>query len=237
MSTTVFPFDSKERAPVFAQIAKLALVIGLHLALVAWVLHAGFETPSVPVPVRMEVRTLVAPTPKQPEPAPVVEPPKPRAQPPKPAPQAPARPVVRPAAPVQQPPVVTAAPSSTAAPSNFAVAPQPAAPARQEAPAAPAQAQAPVTAARFDADYLQNPAPPYPPMSRKLHEEGTVLLLVQVSAKGEADSVQIKQSCGFPRLDEAAMNAVRKWRFVPARRGSEAIAASVVVPIDFHLSN
>ncbi|HJV51551.1 MAG TPA: energy transducer TonB, partial [Noviherbaspirillum sp.] len=63
------------------------------------------------------------------------------------------------------------------------------------------------------------------------------LLLVQVSAKGEADDVQIKQGSGYPRLDEAALNAVRKWRFVPARRGTEPVASSVVVPLVFRLDN
>ncbi len=94
-----------------------------------------------------------------------------------------------------------------------------------------------VTAARFDADYLQNPAPVFPALSRRMHEEGKVLLLVQVSAKGEAENVQIKQSSGYIRLDEAAVNAVRKWRFIPARRSSEPVASSVVVPIVFRLDN
>ena len=90
-----------------------------------------------------------------------------------------------------------------------------------------------VTAARFDADYLHNPAPQYPSQSRRLKEEGTVLLLVQVSAEGSPVSIQIRQSSGFERLDEAGLQAVRQWRFVPAKRGNEAIASSVIVPIQF----
>lgn len=90
-----------------------------------------------------------------------------------------------------------------------------------------------LTAARFDADYLHNPAPAYPAQSRRLKEEGTVLLLVRVSAEGTPLSVEIRNSSGFDRLDEAGLQAVRQWRFVPAKRGSENVAASVLVPIQF----
>jgi protein TonB len=90
-----------------------------------------------------------------------------------------------------------------------------------------------LTAARFDADYLHNPAPAYPSQSRRLKEEGTVLLLVRVSDQGTPISVEIRTSSGFERLDEAGLQAVRQWRFVPAKRGSENVAASVLVPIQF----
>ena len=90
-----------------------------------------------------------------------------------------------------------------------------------------------LTAARFDADYLHNPAPAYPAQSRRLKEEGTVLLLVRVSVEGTPLSVEIRNSSGFERLDEAGLQAVRQWRFVPAKRGSETVAASVLVPIQF----
>ncbi len=98
---------------------------------------------------------------------------------------------------------------------------------------------APVTQAHsepgFDAAYLNNPAPAYPLISRRQGESGKVLLRVKVSSLGTAATVEIAQSCGFPRLDQAALDAVRKWRFVPARRGDEAISASVIVPLTFKL--
>jgi protein TonB len=62
-----------------------------------------------------------------------------------------------------------------------------------------------------------------------------VLLRVLVSAAGHAQHVEVARSSGSPRLDDAAVEAVRRWRFVPAKRGSEAIAASVHVPIVFSL--
>ena len=88
---------------------------------------------------------------------------------------------------------------------------------------------------RYDADYLRNPPPAYPSLSRRLHEEGRVVLLVRVTAEGAAASVSIERSSGHARLDEAALDAVRRWRFVPARRGDEAVAASVLVPLVFRL--
>lgn len=219
---------------IAARTARLALVAGLHLMLGAWVLGTQFDPPVDVAPLRMDVRTIVLPAPQPEErPKPEVQPLRPRIQPPRPVPQAAARPVVPRAAPEILAAAPTAAPTVDHAPASFAVAPQPPAQAKEEA----SPASAPVTAARFDADYLQNPAPAYPPLSRKLREEGKVLLLVQVSARGEAESVQIKQDCGFFRLDEAAVNAVRKWRFIPARRGTEAVASSVVVPVVFRLDS
>ena len=87
----------------------------------------------------------------------------------------------------------------------------------------------------FNASYLDNPAPNYPPVSRRLGEQGKVLLRVQVSANGTADSVTLQTSSGSTRLDQAALAAVKKWRFVPAKRGGQAVSASVIVPVSFSL--
>lgn len=88
---------------------------------------------------------------------------------------------------------------------------------------------------QFDADYLNNPAPSYPSLSRRAGEQGRVILRVHVDIAGNADAVEIKDSCGFPRLDQAAMEAVRKWKFLAAKQGDDAIAAWVLVPITFSL--
>ncbi|MFZ5465194.1 MAG: energy transducer TonB, partial [Pseudomonadota bacterium] len=112
----------------------------------------------------------------------------------------------------------------------------PAAAAPAPAPStAPAAAEAPLEAARFDAAYLRNPPPPYPPLSRRLGEQGKVQLRVHVNTEGLPTAVEIKSSSGSPRLDEAALETVRKWRFVPARQGDRPVAAWVVVPINFRL--
>ncbi len=93
----------------------------------------------------------------------------------------------------------------------------------------------PVTPPGFDAAYLNNPAPVYPLVSRRSHEQGTVLLRVRVSGEGAALEVLIEHSSGSPHLDEAALAAVRRWRFVPATRGSESVEAWVLVPVEFEL--
>lgn len=103
------------------------------------------------------------------------------------------------------------------------------------APVAVAPAAAPYVAPRFDAAYLENPAPAYPSIARRQREEGRVLLRVRVGTDGRAESVEVATSSGHERLDRAALDAVRRWRFVPARRGDEAIAAFVNVPISFAL--
>jgi protein TonB len=88
---------------------------------------------------------------------------------------------------------------------------------------------------RYDLAYLDNPAPAYPGLSRRMREQGRVILRVLVSATGEAQTVEVGSSSGSARLDVAAIEAVRRWRFSPARRGTNAIAAWALVPIIFQL--
>ena len=95
--------------------------------------------------------------------------------------------------------------------------------------------QAAVVPPRFDADYLDNPAPQYPPISRRLGEQGRVLVRVHVDPAGRAVRVELDQSSRHPRLDGAALEAVRHWRFLPARRGEQPVSAWVLVPVVFSL--
>jgi protein TonB len=92
-----------------------------------------------------------------------------------------------------------------------------------------------VTPPVFNADYLVNPPPPYPTLSRRKGEEGRVVLRVLVNAAGTAQTVEIRASSGHERLDMAARDTVRRWKFVPARRGAEPVSAWVLVPISFRL--
>lgn len=144
--------------------------------------------------------------------------------------------VARKAPPTPSAPLLTAA--ATAPATTFAVAAAAAAAPAEEAAgsAASAPAAAPMIAARFDADYLRNPSPTYPAASRRLGEEGRVLLRIKVSAQGLPLRVEIKQSSGFQRLDDAARAAVERWRFIPARQGGEAVESSVLVPLQFTLN-
>ena len=85
------------------------------------------------------------------------------------------------------------------------------------------------------AQYLRNPTPEYPSEARRLHQEGTVLLRVQVSARGRVEAVELARSSGTSSLDEAALQGVRGWEFEPARRGDTPIASTVTVPVRFRL--
>lgn len=194
-------------------------------ALVLWVfLAAHTRSTSMPRVASMAVSIANAPAPEA-EPAPVT--------PPKPLPQVNPRPTAQPVPRASRDTVVSAPASSTA--SNDAPAVPAAAPAAPPAGGDSSAEPAPVSAPRFDADYLQNPRPEYPSLSRRLGEQGRVVLRVRVEPSGVASQVELQRSSGFNRLDEAALQAVRRWKFVPARRGSEAIAEWVLVPIPFIL--
>jgi periplasmic protein TonB len=90
---------------------------------------------------------------------------------------------------------------------------------------------------RFGVAYLNNPAPAYPRLSKNAGEEGRVLMKVLVSAEGNAEDVQIETSSGSERLDNAAMNAVKNWRFIPAKKNNQSQSAYVLVPIKFSLDS
>jgi protein TonB len=83
--------------------------------------------------------------------------------------------------------------------------------------------------------YYRNPPPPYPAEARRLKQEGKVLLEVVVSAEGRVADLALKQSSGFPLLDEAALKAVRHWRFKPARLAGLMTQTKVQIPIRFEL--
>ncbi|VWC23385.1 cell envelope biogenesis protein TonB [Burkholderia lata] len=172
---------------------------------------------------------------RPPEPLPQAAHPPPPAVPPKPLKQAltPPKPTPTPRAAIAHPaPAPAAAPQVTreAAPATAApaVATQ-AAPA--PAPAAPVRETAPIG----DAAYLRNPAPDYPAFAQDQGWEGRVVLRVHVLANGSPDSVEVRTSSGRRMLDTAAVAAVKRWTFVPAKRGDEAVDGWVNVPIDFKL--
>lgn len=212
--------------PRSASVLKVMLVIGLHAGLLAAALHATGVITRSAVPLPMSLMTVMIAAPAKPVTATAL---------PKPAQVMPRLPSAQLALPDTPPPGRSLPAAVSVSVPAIAVAPV-VTPAMT--PVIAAQAVAPtLTEASFDAAYLNNPAPAYPLMSRRNGEAGKVLLLVQVSKQGTAAQVEIKQSCGFARLDEAALEAVRKWRFIPARRGEEVIAASVVVPLTFRINS
>jgi protein TonB len=194
----------------------LLIVVGLHVGIFLLVMAAKTVVPQI-MELPMVVDLLPAPpTPEPPQakPLPVV---KPQPVRPKPAPKMPT-------------PLLETTTSSEPAPAAPVAAPPEIKPAPPAPPAAPTVSQA-----RFDADYLKNPAPSYPPLSRRMGEEGKVILRVSVTPQGTAEAVEIRSSSGSPRLDEAAQKTVHNWRFVAAKRGDVAVQSWVLVPIIFKL--
>jgi protein TonB len=125
-------------------------------------------------------------------------------------------------------PVVGAAPAE---PAPVSAPPAPAAPPAPPASPAPPRIELPSS----NAAYLNNPAPAYPALSKRMGEQGKVLLRVLISADGRPEQVEIRQSSGFDRLDRQAQETVMRWRFVPGKRNGVAEAMWYLVPINFVL--
>lgn len=213
-----------------------ASVVVFHVGAL-WALQSGLlrRVVEVVVPVQVVSEFLPQASPPQP-PSPV--PPKPVPTPPQAAP-APAPVTPRPAAPVLPAAplpvaVADAAPSPTA-PTGVVTAQPPAPPIA--APVAPAPVAPPVKVElpSTNADYLNNPKPAYPAMSKRAGEQGQVLVRVLIGADGAAQKAEIKSSSGFDRLDRAALATVLQWRYVPGKRGGVAEAMWFNVPINFVL--
>ncbi len=193
--------------------------MGLHAAVLAALLQLDAVRKPLLDAVPLMVNLITPPRP-EPSPPPEVIPPNPL-------------PVARqplPPRPLQLPPLLAVEAVVSGA---SAVAPPP----RPEPPASPPAPPSPprIVPPSFDAAYLKNPPPPYPLLSKRRGEQGRVILRVRVTADGAAGEVQVRTSSGHERLDQVALEAVRQWRFVPARQGDQPVAAWVLVPIAFSL--
>lgn len=188
----------------------LTVVIGLHVGIFLIILAAKTVVPQI-----MEMPLVVDLLQAEPEQKP---------------PEAKPLPVSKPQ-PIKQQPKTKAPPLEA----TTSTAPAPVAAQTETKPTPAAPVSEPVSQARFDADYLRNPPPPYPPLSRRMGEEGKVILRVSVNAQGSADSVEVKTSSGSPRLDDAAVHTVKKWKFISAKRGDTPVQSWVLVPIIFKL--
>ena len=236
MNTITVPMSAplSNNRQTISNVVTFAGVVLLHVLGLVWAAQQlSITEPEITPP--SVVGILVAPEPKptppppkpvppspKPEPKPVTKPePKPVAKPtPKPTPKP------EPVREVAQEPVQQATPAPVAPP----------APLVQQANPAPA-APAPITPPRTDAAHLNNPAPQYPALSRRLGEQGRVMLDVYILPDGSVGEIKLNRSSGFPRLDNAALQAVKTWKYVPAKRGDTAIPFWYVQPVSFVLNN
>ena len=206
----------------------LAVVI-LHLGFI-WALQSGLLLRTAELIVPAEVLSQF------------IEPPAPKAEPLPPAPPSPpaqkknvAKAAKTPVQQQQRPLAVADPTPAPDAPTDVATPTPPAPVAAPIAQAAPATAPPAMQLPSSDADYLQNPKPAYPPLSKRLGEQGKVIVRVLIGIDGVAHKAEIRQSSGFDRLDQAALNTVLKWRYVPGKRGGTAEEMWFNVPINFVL--
>ena len=221
--------------PALLRNAAIALlVIGLHMGgLIA--LQSGLLRRAAEVVVPAEVLAeLIQPTAPQTPPAPptsvnpkiqnqpvLQKPPKPTPLPPMPLAVLSAEPIPHAMADVsnQQPP-----------------APQLGEPVAVVTPAPPAPVAAPrIELPSSNADYLNNPAPRYPAISKRMGEQGKVVVRVLIGLDGTASQAEVRTSSGFDRLDQTALQTVLGWKYVPGKVNGEPKAMWFNVPIHFVL--
>lgn len=87
------------------------------------------------------------------------------------------------------------------------------------------------------ARYRETPKPLYPERARKEGQQGRVLLRVLVDQEGRSKSVEVSASSGSETLDRAAAEAIKLWRFSPARYGDKPVESWVRIPVDFRLND
>ncbi|MDO9220101.1 MAG: energy transducer TonB [Thiobacillus sp.] len=194
--------------------ASLTGVALAHAALLAALLLSAADAPVPATPPRPLTVSLIEVEVPQPKPSPT-----------------PPKPVVKPLT----PPPVLVVKRQLPSPQALVETPKPA-PQLEPLPEAPQAAPPLPPSPPRAADYLNNPKPPYPALSKRLGEEGTVRLSILVNADGSIARLELVRSSGYPRLDQSAMKTVQSsWKFEPARQGGKPVADWVTVPIQFTL--
>ncbi|MDB5699686.1 MAG: periplasmic protein TonB [Alphaproteobacteria bacterium] len=194
----------------------MALIIALHLVVLSLVAESRIRMAAKPTPtlVVFDVKQLLA--------APALPPP------PEPAARMlaePTRPVIVPP-PIVPPPIVP-----PAAPTPIAVVAQPPPPPAPSPPAPPST----VAGNDLSATMLSAEPPRYPVESRRKREEGTVVLALLVGIDGRVATISVQQSSGFPRLDSAALSAVKRWKWTPRTIDGTPVQVRGLVEIPFVL--
>ncbi|AOK17262.1 energy transducer TonB [Burkholderia cepacia] len=182
-----------------------------------------------PAPIAQQVAAESIPQPTPPKPTPRV---KPKVEP---------KPVPKVSKPTPQPVAPSPVPSPTPAPAaDPTPAPAPAAPAAAAPSAAPGparetmQVSAPKNVPTLQCAFVK---PDYPSMSRRRGESGTAYVHFVIGVTGKIESVQLQKSSGYPRLDEAALAAMRASTCRPYIENGQAIRAARTQPYNFGLTD
>ena len=220
----------------------LLLVVALHAGAGAALVNMPSPAKSDVVPPSIQGVLITAP------PAELVQQPSAKKAPPKKAVEAKPKPKPRPEPKPTHKPKPKKLPPVEAPPSERAIRQERMKEEVKHAPAPPVQHKAavtekdnnsqgaPVTPPKHDANPLNNPAPAYPSISRRLREEGVVVLLLLVLPDGSVGEIKIKESSGFERLDKTAIKAVKRWKYIPATRGGTPIEYWYLQPLEFSLN-
>ncbi len=207
-------------------------VVLFHVAAI-WALQSGLVRKAAEIIVPAELLSefinppapKVAPPPPKPAPTPPAPKTAPKVQAPKPAPMPLA---INDPTPAPNAPTGVTTPQPPAPPITEPVAAAPAAP---PAPPAPPKIELPSS----DAAYLNNPKPSYPAISKRMGEQGKVVLRVLIGTDGTPQKVEVNKSSGYERLDRQAQEAVMRWRFVPGKRNGVPETMWNLVPVNFVL--
>ena len=218
MSSLAYPPVLTMMNPADLQLRERSLIVALVVLAHALLLWFLATMPSLPALAPHEMSVSIAAMPSPPQAAPAE--PKPE---PKPEPVAKPKPVERRVTPEVVTPIV---PTETPVPTEVSSAPP------QPVTAPPSL---PDREPDYQAAYLNNPVPAYPMVARRMGWQGRVVLHVEVLASGLPGQVKLHQSSGHDVLDNAAMQAVRGWRFVAARQGGQVVSKWFLVPIPFIL--
>jgi periplasmic protein TonB len=219
--------------------AIIASVVVVFHVLAVWVLQSGLLVRAVELVVPVQVLAQIIEPPKPVVPPPPVIPketPPPKTDVVK---QTPKPPVPQTQAPPQILAIETATPAPNA-PAPVQTAPPapllpPTVPVAVIASPAPAPLSAKVVLPSSDGEYLHNPKPIYPSMSKRLGEQGNVDIRIFVSAEGLPQKVELLKTSGFERLDQAALAVVTRWTFVPGKRGGVPEAMWMSTKIKFEM--
>lgn len=210
-------FDSAIRRRNPASLAGLLFVIGIHAAL----FYVLWSQRLIPAPEKMETLFVNFISPPKPKEEPKIEPPPPAK--PKPVKQPETRQLVAETPTVKQndivappPPVIVAEPEPVAKPAQM--------------PPGPVMMTSELSVACPELS-----APSYPSVSRKLGEEGKLVLRVELDESGHVSAVRVTDSSGYKRLDDAAIAAVRTWHCTPPRRDGKPVKAIALQPFNFQL--
>jgi protein TonB len=215
------------------RIGPLGTIILLHIGLF-YALHRSAPQETMQhAPAKEVVAIFVTP-----EPAPAPPKPQPAVSTAAPAPKkatAKPKPAKRLPDTTPSPQAITEPLAEPAPAEPVAIAPA-APPARPAAPPAPPAPPQPKTITS-GIEYIQPPQPDYPPISRRMGEEGKAILRVLVNDKGRPERIEVHKSSGSARLDEAARQAVLRAVFKPFIEDGKSVAAYAIVPIRFQLDN